>query len=107
MTRTTVLAGLVGLAIGAAGTFAAVSLADDDTVGRQRGASDTMSRIDMSGEMHRMTEQHADMLKEMRQDMTPRMRDRMDDDVMSEMMMSGEMLEMMEEHQLEMGGMHR
>lgn len=98
MNRVVVGAGIAGLVIGAVGTFAGIqAVGDDDPMPYGR-----MSRMESSGQMHQMMSDHADMLTEMRGQMTPQMRDQMNDDPMARMMMSGQMLEMMQEHQDEM-----
>ncbi len=95
--RRPIVSVIAGLVIGAGVTFAGVSIANRaDGTGNP---SDRMTMLEMSGDMRRMMADHAEMLNDMRDGMTPAMREAMEDDPMSRMMMSGEMVDMMKEHE--------
>ena len=92
---------IVGLIAGI-GVLAAVA-------GRQDGSAvanpSQMMRMERSGQMHGMLQEHQDMLDRMRADASPQMLRMMENDRMTQMMRSGDMIRMQEEHQAEIDRM--
>lgn len=81
--------GLLGLAVG-------LSTANDDTRPANTGR---LTKLEHSGEMHAMLQQHQNMMSQMQASLTPQMLELMRSDPMWQMLGSGELIRLMEEHQ--------
>ena len=60
---------------------------------------DRLTRMEQSGQMQSMLEQHQAMMEQMRAGLSPQMQQRMDADPMWKLMRSGEFTQMMEDQQ--------
>ena len=98
-----IIAGItvVVLLMAAVGVLGAMVSRDDSGV----SSPSRMMRMEQSGEMHEMMQQHQDMLDRMRSDASPQMQRHMENDPMTKMMRSGEWTRMQEQHQAEIDRM--
>lgn len=97
VTSVVVIVGLIGGIV----ALGAIASRDDGIVAHPS----RMMRMEGSGEMHGMLQQHQDMLDRMRADASPQMLEMMENDPMTQMMRTGTMMRMQEEHQAEMDRM--
>jgi hypothetical protein len=90
----TVLAGVIAIGIAAGVGYAVGDDSHSPTHGLDRSQ---LARMMMSGSMQGRVDDHMQMLEGMREQMTPQMRQQLDDDPLWQMMEDGELEDMMDE----------
>lgn len=101
----TVLLVVVAMIFGAIVTAGVLSATDDDEGGRQPAPAGRITRMEQSGEMHEILEQHRLMLEQMQDSASPAMLQLMSNDPMWQMMRSEDWARMDEQHQADIDRM--